>query len=196
MQAFTTTKSRIYALPQTNIDTDQIIPARYLKVTKKAGLGEGLFYDWRHNKDGSLNYEFVLNRPEYAGAKFLVAGDNFGCGSSREHAPWALADWGIRAIISSSFADIFRNNCMKNGLLPVTIDNDTLRKILSMYEEDPKIEITIDLSNQILILPDGRKVIFPIDSFNKMCLLEGIDQLRYLLKYESYIKSYEDSRAF
>lgn len=191
MQAFTRLTSKIYPLPQDNVDTDQIIPARYLKVTNKEGLAEGLFYSWRVLESGELNPDFPLNRPEFTGAQILVAGDNFGCGSSREHAPWALTAWGIRAVVSTSFADIFRNNAMKNGLLPVIVDEATLQQIFSLVEEQPDLELTIDLSSQSLILPDGRSVTFPIDSFNKTCLLEGIDQLGYLMKHEKQIAAYE-----
>jgi 3-isopropylmalate/(R)-2-methylmalate dehydratase small subunit len=191
MQPFTKFTSRLYPLPQDNVDTDQIIPARYLKVTDKAGLKEGLFYAWRYQADGSLDPQFALNRPELSGAQILVAGDNFGCGSSREHAPWALREWGIRAVISSSFADIFRNNAMKNGLLPLIVDESTLKQIFSLASEDPAIELSIDLAEQTLTLPDGRRVQFPIDAFNKTCLLEGIDQLGYLLKHEAQIEAYE-----
>ena len=191
MQPFTKITSRVYPLPRENVDTDQIIPARYLKVTDKAGLAQGLFYSWRHREDGSLDPSFVLNRPEFQGAQFLAAGDNFGCGSSREHAPWALSQWGIRVVISTSFADIFRNNAMKNGLLPVIVDDATLKQLFSLLHEDPTSELTIDLAEQTLALPDGRRVIFPIDAFNKTCLLEGIDQLGYLLKHEAQISAYE-----
>jgi len=194
MQEFTKLKSKIYPLPNNNVDTDQIIPARYLKVTDKSGLAEGLFYAWRYLDDGSPDPKFSLNRPEFQGANIIVAGDNFGCGSSREHAPWALTAWGIRAIISSSIADIFRNNAIKNGLLPVIIDPDTLNQIFSMVEEDPSIELAIDLEAQMLMLPDGRKVEFPIDPFSKSCLLEGIDQLGYLLKHEDQITGFEGAR--
>jgi len=191
MQQFTKITSRVYPLPRENVDTDQIIPARYLKVTDKAGLAQGLFYGWRHREDGSLDPDFVLNRPEYQEAQFLAAGDNFGCGSSREHAPWALSQWGIRAVISTSFADIFHNNAIKNGLLPVIVDDATLKQVFSLVREDPTSELTIDLAEQTLALPDGRRVIFPIDAFNKTCLLEGIDQLGYLLKHEAQISAYE-----
>jgi 3-isopropylmalate/(R)-2-methylmalate dehydratase small subunit len=196
MQPYTKLTSRIYPLPQTNVDTDQIIPARYLKVTDKAGLSEGLFYGWRYRPDGSPDPDFPLNRSELEGAQLLVAGDNFGCGSSREHAPWALTDWGIRAVISTSFADIFRNNAMKNGLLPVIVDDDTLKQIFSLAVEDPSVELTIDLAAQNLILPDGRTLQFPIDGFSKTCLLEGIDQLGYLLKHEDQISAYESSLPY
>lgn len=195
MQPFTKITSRIIPLPHNDVDTDQIIPARYLKVTDKAGLAEGLFYGWRYLADDSPDPNFPLNQPEYQSARFLVAGDNFGCGSSREHAPWALIGSGIQAVISTSFADIFRNNAMKNGLLPVEVDQPTLAQMFSLLSEDPLVEITIDLNDQTLTLPDGRQVAFPIDEFNKTCLLEGIDQLGYLLKHDAQITAFEKARA-
>jgi len=191
MQPFTTITSKVIPLSHNNIDTDQIIPARYLKVTDKDGLVEGLFSGWRYKPDGQLDPEFPLNRAEYAKAQILVSGDNFGCGSSREHAPWALVGWGIRAIVSTSFADIFRNNALKNGLLPVRIDSATHQKIFKQVEANPEIQVTIDLTAQTLTLPDGDSVIFPIDPFSKTCLLEGVDQLGYLLKQETQITNYE-----
>lgn len=193
MQPFTRLSSRAVALPIDNIDTDQIIPARFLKTISKEGLGEHLFADWRYNSDGSLKPEFPLNQPEAHEAQILLAGDNFGCGSSREHAPWALIDFGFRAIISTSFADIFRNNALKNGLLPVVVDSDTHRQLFEMVSENPSTVLTIDLAEQSLILPNGKQAHFPIDAFNKRCLLEGIDQLGYLLKQEPLIRAYEAS---
>jgi 3-isopropylmalate/(R)-2-methylmalate dehydratase small subunit len=178
-------------LYQRNVDTDQIIPATYLKVTSKEGLADGCFARWRYKPDGSLDPDFALNRSEYQGAQILLAGDNFGTGSSREHAPWALLGWGFKAVISTSFADIFRNNALKNGLLPVAVDEQTQQQLFSLVEEDPVAQVTIDLAKQILLLPDGRRVSFPIDSFSKNCLLEGVDQLGYLLKKESEIAAYE-----
>ncbi|MGQ9502980.1 MAG: 3-isopropylmalate dehydratase small subunit [Anaerolineae bacterium] len=194
MQSFTRLSSRAVALPIDNIDTDQIIPARFLKTISKEGLGEHLFADWRYNPDGSLKPEFPLNQPEAHEAQILLAGDNFGCGSSREHAPWALIDFGFRAIISTSFADIFRNNALKNGLLPVVVDPDTHRQLFEMVSENPSTVLTIDLAEQSLILPNGKQAHFPIDAFNKRCLLEGIDQLGYLLKQEPLIRAYETFR--
>jgi len=190
---FTTLTSRIVAIPVENIDTDQIIPARFLKTTSKTGLGDALFADWRYQADGTPNPDFPLNRPEAQGAQILLAGDNFGCGSSREHAPWALVDFGFRAVVSTSFADIFRNNALKNGLLPVVVDPETHRQLFSLVEEEPDTQITIDLASQTLTLPDGRRVTFPIDQFGKTCLLEGIDQLGYLLKREARIAAYEQT---
>ncbi|MFQ3567349.1 MAG: 3-isopropylmalate dehydratase small subunit [Aggregatilineales bacterium] len=193
MEPIKTFKGRIVALPINDIDTDQIIPARYLKVTDKAGLGQALFSDWRYNSDGSLKADFVLNQPQYQGASVLVAGNNFGCGSSREHAPWALIGAGFRAVISTYFADIFRNNALKNGLLPIIVDADTHQQLLSLAEEDPTTEVTIDLEAQTITLPDGRSVRFPIDGFSKHCLLNGVDQLGYLLGLETAISAYEAS---
>lgn len=195
MKPFETLTSRIIPLPRNDIDTDQIIPARYLKVTDKDGLAEGLFSSWRYLPDGSPDPNFPLNRPEYQGAQILVAGDNFGCGSSREHAPWALAGWGIRAVISTSFADIFRNNALKNGLLPVIVDAPTQNTLFELAEESSLAQIEIDLAAQRLTLPDGSTASFPIDPFSKTCLLEGVDQLGYLLKHEAQIVAYEQAAA-
>ena len=191
MEPFTNLTGRLVAIPKDHIDTDQIIPARFLKTISKAGLGQNLFADWRYDGEGQPVADFPLNQPEYAGARILLAGDNFGCGSSREHAPWALTDYGFRAIISTSFADIFRNNALKNGLLPLIVDDDTHEQLLSLVSEDPTTEITIDLDTQSLILPDGRRVTFPIDGFSKVCMLEGLDQLGYLLKHGPAIEAFE-----
>ena len=179
------------ALPIDNIDTDQIIPARFLKTTSKTSLGKNLFSDWRYESDGAAKPDFPLNAAGAQKAHILLAGDNFGCGSSREHAPWALTDFGFRAIISTSFADIFCNNALKNGLLPVIVDTETHRQLFSLVEEDPDTNVTINLENQTVALPDGRQIHFPIDSFNKTCLLDGIDQLGYLVKKETQIADYE-----
>jgi 3-isopropylmalate/(R)-2-methylmalate dehydratase small subunit len=156
-------------------------------------LGENLFADWRYDADGNSKPGFELNRPEAHGAQVLLVGDNFGCGSSREHAPWALTDFGFRAVVSTSFADIFRNNALKNGLLPVIVDAETHRQLFSLVEEEPNAHVTIDLEAQSLQLPDGRRVTFPIDEFSKTCLLEGIDQLGYLLKHEAGVDGYEQN---
>ncbi len=191
MQPFTTLTSHMVAIPTENIDTDQIIPAQFLKTISKKGLGKNLFHHWRYNEDGSPRSGFALNQPEVEGAKILLAGDNFGCGSSREHAPWSLMDFGFRAIISTSFADIFRNNSLKNGLLPVVVDEATHEQLLSLVAEEPTTRVTIDLASQTLTLPDSRSVHFPIDSFSKTCLLEGLDQLGYLLKQADAVAAYE-----
>jgi len=179
------------ALPINDIDTDQIIPAQYLKVTDKSGLGAALFSNWRYNPDGSPKADFVLNQPQAQGAQILLAGDNFGCGSSREHAPWALTGYGFRAVISTSFADIFRNNALKNGLLPVMVDAATHADLLDLAAEAPQAALAIDLASQTLALPDGRVVHFPIDGFSKSCLLKGVDELGYLLSFEKQIADYE-----
>jgi 3-isopropylmalate/(R)-2-methylmalate dehydratase small subunit len=191
MNPFTTLTSHIVAIPTENVDTDQIIPARFLKTISKAGLGVNLFADWRYDENGRPKPEFPLNQPEVQGANILLAGDNFGCGSSREHAPWSLMDWGFQAVISTSFADIFRNNALKNGLLPVIVDEATHRQLLSLVEEDPATQVAIDLEKQELTLPDGRSVTFPIDNFSKACMLEGVDQLGYLLKQAESVAAYE-----
>jgi len=191
MEQFTTLTAAMMPLPFNDVDTDQIIPASYLKVINKDGLVEGLFSRWRYQKDGSPNPDFVLNQPRFAAAQVLVAGENFGCGSSREHAPWALMGWGFRAVISTSFADIFRNNSLKNGLLPIIVDEETQRQLLSLAEEDPTCTVAVDLETQTLTLPDGRAVTFPIDGFSKTCLLQGVDQLGYLLGLDEKITAYE-----
>ncbi|MFZ1793869.1 MAG: 3-isopropylmalate dehydratase small subunit [Anaerolineae bacterium] len=195
MSKFTSLNSKIVPLSAENVDTDQIIPARFLKVTDKLGLGKMLFSDWRYNDDGSPKPEFVINKPEMAGRQVLLAGDNFGCGSSREPAPWALTGWGIRAVISTSFADIFRNNSLKNGLLPVIVDKDTHEQLFSLCEEDPNTEVSVDLATQTLNLPDGRKVTFPIDAFSKTCLLNGVDEIGYVQGMREKIEAYEKAMA-
>jgi 3-isopropylmalate/(R)-2-methylmalate dehydratase small subunit len=179
------------AMPTENIDTDQIIPARFLKVTDKEGLGENLFYDWRYHADGTPKEDFILNTEQGRKAKILVAGDNFGCGSSREHAPWAIMGYGFRAVISTSFADIFRNNSLKLGLLPIVVDKEMHFQLMSLIEEEPDIEISVDLESQTIQLPDGRKVQFPIDNFSKTCILKGVDQLGYLQSHASAVEAYE-----
>ncbi len=191
MKPFTTLTTYLIPLPVRNIDTDQIIPARYLKVTDKAGLAEGLFYDWRYLDDGRPNPDFILNQSRYRSARALLAGDNFGCGSSREHAPWALTGWGIRAVLSTSFADIFRNNALKNGLLPVTVDEDSHQALFDWTAKDPEATVTIDLATQEVVLPDGSAIHFPIEPFARKCLLEGVDQLGYIRAFESQISAYE-----
>jgi 3-isopropylmalate/(R)-2-methylmalate dehydratase small subunit len=191
MEPFKTFSGRIVAIPIDNIDTDQIIPARFLKTTDKAGLGQGLFSDWRYDAEGRPRPEFVLNQPGSQGAQVLLAGDNFGCGSSREHAPWALTGFGFRAVISSSFADIFHNNALKNGLLPVVVDGVTHRRLFELQAADPGAEVTVDLAAQTLRLPDGSTVTFPMDGFAKQCLLEGVDEMGYLMSYLPAIAGYE-----
>jgi 3-isopropylmalate/(R)-2-methylmalate dehydratase small subunit len=187
MPAVTQIRSRTVALPATNIDTDQIIPARFLTATSKAGFGKHLFADWRYNADGSPKSDFALNKPEARGAAVLVAGRNIGCGSSREHAPWALQDFGFAAVVSTEFADIFRTNCLKNGLLPVLLDEKTHAWLLA----NPNIEVTIDVASTTLTLPDGTKVGFPLEGFAKYCLLNGVDELGFLLSKNEAIAAYE-----
>lgn len=183
----------VVAIPVNDIDTDQIIPARFLKVTDKAGLGKAAFCDWRYLEDGvTPNPDFVLNRSEYQDASVLVAGNNFGCGSSREHAPWALIGAGFKGVISTEFADIFRNNALKNGLLPIEVDAETQEQLFSLAEEDPTTAVTVEVERQTLTLPDGREVKFPLDGFSKYCLLNGVDQLGYLLNLRDEVRDFEE----
>ena len=188
---FTEIISRVIPLLHNNIDTDQIIPARFLKATDKVSVVEGLFSDWRYLPDGSPNPDFVLNQAEYQGAQILLTGDNFGCGSSREHAPWALIGLGIRAVLSTSFADIFKNNSLKNGLLPIEVDADTYTSLCDLMEEAPHTELRIDLADQRVTLPDNSSFEFKIDNFAKKCLLNNIDQLSYILTFEDNISAFE-----
>jgi 3-isopropylmalate/(R)-2-methylmalate dehydratase small subunit len=190
MEPIRTLVSRTVVLRERNIDTDQIIPARFLTTTERKGLGKHAFNDWRVLPDGSPNPDFPFNRAENAGAYIIVAGRNFGCGSSREHAPWALLDLGVRAVISSEIADIFRSNALKNGLLPIVLDEAVVDELL----EQPGIELAIDVATRSVTLPDGRSFRFPLDSFAQTCLLEGVDQLGYLLKQADAIAAYEQSR--
>jgi len=187
MNPIKTIQARTVALPIDNIDTDQIIPARFLKTTRRAGLGQWLFSDWRYNADGTPRADFALNRPEARGAQVLVTGDNFGGGSSREHAPWALVDFGFRAVVSTSFADIFRNNALKNGLVPVTVQAQFRRRLLSR----PNEPVVIDIERQTIATADGVRAPFPLDSFARYCLLNGVDELCYILKQEEEIAAYE-----
>jgi 3-isopropylmalate/(R)-2-methylmalate dehydratase small subunit len=189
---FGTFTSRLIPLPAENVDTDQIIPARYLKVTDKDGLAEGLFRDWRFAEDGSLRQPpFVLDQPEMAGRRILLAGDNFGGGSSREHAPWALAAWGVRAILSTSFADIFRSNALKNGLLPIVVGPERHRQLFELAESNPNAEVTVDLEAQVVHLPGDEDLPFDVDPFAKVMLLAGTDELGYLLRREPEIAAWE-----
>jgi 3-isopropylmalate/(R)-2-methylmalate dehydratase small subunit len=192
MDAIRQLSSRTAVLPAVDIDTDQIIPARFLTTTTKDGLGQHLFSYWRFNADGSENTEFALNNPDAAGCQILVAGNNFGCGSSREHAPWALLDYGIRAVISTAIADIFRSNSLKNGFLPIVVDDETHAWLL----ENPGAEVSIDVAESTLTLPDGHCVSFPIDRFARHCLLEGIDQLGFLKQHEEQIARFEETRSW
>jgi 3-isopropylmalate/(R)-2-methylmalate dehydratase small subunit len=187
MEKFTPFESRMVVIARDNIDTDQIIPARFLKTISKAGLGDQLFYDWRYDAAGKPKPDFVLNQPESKACQVLLAGDNFGCGSSREHAPWALTQYGFRAVISTSFADIFKGNSLKNSLLPIVVPHDAHAELL----KNPTGAVKVDLTSQTLTLPSGRKVQFPVDDFAKNCLLEGIDELGYILKQEPAIAAFE-----
>ena len=193
MEPIRTFTAKIVALPVPDIDTDQIIPARFLRTTTKEGLRDALFADWRVDKDGQPRQDFVLNRPEAAGAQILIAGNNFGCGSSREHAPWALQAGGFKAVISTYFADIFSNNALKNGLLPIRVDQETYHQLVSLWEEEPETQVTVDLEQQTVTLPGGQKVEFPIDAFARHCLLHGVDQLGFLLSQMPEIEAYEAS---
>ena len=177
-------------LPNEDIDTDQIIPARFLTRQTTDGIGECLFADWRFDKSGKPNEDFILNQPESTDAGILVTGNNFGCGSSREHAAWSLLDYGFRAIVSTSFADIFQNNSLKNGLITIVVDLETHEWLI----EHPATELTVDLQNTEIILENGKAISFPIDSFARYCLLQGVDQLGYILKYDSEITAYENQQ--
>lgn len=192
MEKLSHIEGSIAAIPINDIDTDQIIPARFLKVTDKQGLGQAAFCDWRYLEDGKTpNPDFILNQPDYQGASVLVAGSNFGCGSSREHAPWALIGAGFKAVISTEFADIFRSNALKNGLLPIVVDEDTQQQLFSLAKEDPSASVAVDVEAQTLTLPDGRQVPFPLDGFSKYCLLNGVDQLGYLMNLDDEVRGYE-----
>ena len=192
MSRISKVSSRTVVLPTKDIDTDQIIPARFLTTTSREGLGDAVFHDLRFAKDGSEITGFVLNRPEAAGCEILVAGNNLGCGSSREHAPWALLDYGFRAVISTEIADIFRNNSLKNGLIPIVVDTATHEYLL----DNPGIEVTVDIEQATLALPDGNVVTFPIDGFARYCLVEGIDQLGFLQQKSDAIRHFEETRSW
>jgi 3-isopropylmalate/(R)-2-methylmalate dehydratase small subunit len=192
-EPFRLVESAAVLLPRDNVDTDQIIPARFLKTVNRSGLADQLFADWRYADDGSPRADFVLNAPSAAGRQVLVAGDNFGCGSSREHAPWALTAWGFRAVISSSFADIFKANSLKNGLLPIEVPAEELRRITALLEAHPDLELSVDLEAQELRLPDGSVIGFVVDPFSRQMLLTGTDELGFLLAREEAISAYEVS---
>lgn len=187
--------SRVVPLLVDNIDTDQIIPARFLKAIDKKGFGEKLFADWRYEADGSPKNDFSLNYPKYRGAQILLTGDNFGCGSSREHAPWALTAFGFKAVVSTSFADIFRSNSLKNGLLPIVVSPEELRQLVQEVGQSQSAEVTVDLERQEVITPSGKTISFPIDAFSKFCLLNGVDELEYLRKFAREIEEYETTHA-
>ena len=179
-------------LPEVNVDTDKIIPKQYLKTIERTGLGKGLFSELRYNDDGTENKDFVLNKSQYRNAKILVAGDNFGCGSSREHAPWALLDYGIKVVISTSFADIFYNNCFKNGMLPIVLDETVVSLLMEETERGSNATLSVDLESQEITTSDGNKINFKIDKFLKHCLLNGLDDIALTLEKNSEIGSYED----
>ena len=191
MAQFTTLTSRFVVIPACDIDTDQIIPARFLKATDKNGMGDNLFADWRYHADGSPKADFILNQPEAHVSQILVAGDNFGCGSSREHAPWALTGYGFRAVISTSFADIFRNNALKNGLLPIVVEAERHRQLFEMVAADPAAQLTVDLEAQVVHLPGDEDLPFEVDPFSKLMLLKGTDELGYLLGRLGSIEAWE-----
>jgi 3-isopropylmalate/(R)-2-methylmalate dehydratase small subunit len=195
MEPFVTLRTTAVVLPLENVDTDQIIPARFLKTTDRLGLGNDLFADWRYDASGAPRPEFVLNRPEAKAAQLLVAGRNFGCGSSREHAPWALLGYGFRAVVSSEFADIFRNNALGNGLLPVALPEAAVERVAVLIAAHPDSRFTIDLESTTFALPSGERFDFPVDPFARHCMLQGVDQLGYLAAKEPEISAFERARA-
>jgi len=194
MQAFTTLTGLVAALDRVNVDTDQIIPKQFLKTIKRTGLREGLFFDWRKKKDGSPDPEFFLNQPRYQGATILLTRDNFGCGSSREHAPWALLDQGFRCVIAPSFADIFYNNCFQNGILPVVLKTDEVQALIQDVLKTPGFQLTVDLGNQTVTTPSNTSLHFDIDPFRKRCLYQGLDSIGLTLQHETAITAYEARR--
>jgi len=191
MNRFTTFESRLVPFPVDNIDTDQIIPARFLKTISKEGLDKQLFNDWRYDAEGNPKPDFILNQPKWQGVSVLLAGDNFGCGSSREHAPWALTQFGFRAVVSTSFADIFKGNAVKNGLLPIVVPRDIHSELFRALAADENYKVTVNLADQKLILGDGRSVEFPVDAFSKYCMLDGVDELGYIQGLAAEISDYE-----
>ncbi len=195
MKKFTEFSSRLVPLPVDNVDTDQIIPARFLKTISKEGLDKQLFCDWRYDADGTPKPDFILNQPRAQAAQILLAGDNFGCGSSREHAPWALTQFGFRAIVSTSFADIFKGNALKNSLLPIVVPPDVHAALFQAVENNDAYQAKVDLANQTLILADGKAVPFDVDGFAKQCLLEGVDELGYILQQDAAIQAFEAQRT-
>lgn len=194
MEAFTVLTGLVAPLDRVNVDTDQIIPKQYLKTIKRTGLREGLFSDWRYGKDGTPDPDFFLNQPRYQGATILLARDNFGCGSSREHAPWALLDYGFRCIIAPSFADIFFNNCFKNGMLPVVLPAAVVSQLFQEVEAQPGYRLTVDLAAQTVTTPSGTRFSFEVDPFRKHCLLNGLDEIGLTLQHEAEITAYEQRR--
>lgn len=196
MEPFQRLTTTAVPLRAENVDTDQIIPARFLTAVTKEGMGDGLFSSWRYNADGSPKPDFVLNQSEYDGAEVLIAGRNFGSGSSREHAVWALTEYGFKAVITPGFGDIFYNNSLKNGLLPIALPTETVNMLLDLVEEEPETTITIDLANQTVTLPDGQQHRFEIDPFRKLCLLDGVDDLGYILSKEEQVRVFEATPAY
>ena len=196
MNAFQKLNVTAVPLRAENVDTDQIIPARFLTAVTKAGMGDGLFSSWRYAADGTPKADFVLNKPEFNGGEVLIAGRNFGSGSSREHAVWALTEYGFKAVIAPGFADIFYNNSLKNGLLPVALPEEVVNMLLDLVEEEPEVRIAVDLANQTVTLPDGQQHSFAIDPFRKICLLEGVDDLGYILRKEAAITAHEAQAAY
>ena len=196
MEKFKTLNVTAVPLRAENVDTDQIIPARYLTAVTKEGMGNGLFNSWRYHPDGTPKADFVLNKPEYKGAEVLIAGRNFGSGSSREHAVWALTDYGFKAVITPGFADIFYNNSLKNGLLPVALPEETVNMLLDLVEEEPETRIVVNLEEQKVVLPDGQALSFEIDPFRKMCLLQGVDDLGYIMLNEEAIAAHDAQPAY
>ena len=194
MKKFTKFESRLLPFPIDNIDTDQIIPARFLKTITKEGLDKQLFNDWRYDAEGNPKPDFILNQPRAKGVEILLTGDNFGCGSSREHAPWALTQFGFRAVISTSFADIFKGNSLKNSLLPIVVPADVHSALFAAVEDNPNVQVTVDLVSQTLTLPDGKRISFAVDEFSKQCLLEGMDELGYILNQQPAIAAFEAKR--
>jgi len=194
MNPFTNHTGLVVPLDRANVDTDQIIPKQFLKRIERTGFGKFLFFDWRYLADGKANADFILNQPRYRGASILVAGKNFGCGSSREHAPWALAEYGIRAVIAPSFADIFANNCFKNGMLPVTLPASTVGEIMQRTQENEGYKLTLDLNNQTIVDEIGLSINFQVSAFQRYCLLEGLDDIGLTLRHEDSIKAYEATR--
>jgi 3-isopropylmalate/(R)-2-methylmalate dehydratase small subunit len=190
-EPFTTFTSALIPMPAENVDTDQIIPARFLKTTEKSGLADALFYDWRYDADGQPRPDFIINQPAMQGRQVLLAGDNFGTGSSREHAPWALTSWGIRAILSTSFADIFRSNALKNGLLPIVVDESTHRALFEQFAADPDAEVTVDLEAQVVHLPGDIDIACVVDPFARRMLLDGTDEIGWLLARTAAIDAWE-----
>jgi len=195
MQSFTTLTGVAAPFPLINVDTDMIIPKQFLKTIKRTGLGKALFHELRYDEKGQEKPEFVLNKPAYRKAQILVAGDNFGCGSSREHAPWALLDFGIRCVISTSFADIFYNNCFKNGILPIVVSPENLKKLMDDAERGANATVTVDLAAQEIRGPDGGMIHFDIDSFRKHCLMNGLDDIGLTMEKQSDIDKFERSQA-